>query len=463
MVMPGRKGCNDARTMTEAASTAAEADAPDGPKKALTVRGATVLGVGSMIGAGIFALLGEAGAVAGAAVWLSFLVGGVVALLLGYVCVKLGTRYPSSGGLITYLVEGFGRGRLVGIASWLGYIAAVVIVIAMVAVSFGSYATSLFVGDNAASWWNHLFITLLILAAVGLNLTGAKSVAAAQSVIVLGVLVVFGLFIWITVKDANFSMLAFSGYPSAIKILSSVALTFFAYLGFNVITFAVGDLRDPAHDMPRAMYLALGVTTLVYVLISIGVFGTLTVAEVIQYGERAIAEAARPALGDAGFTIMAIAALLSTAGATNATFYASGNLTGMLAQERLFPDFFGAGSRLGKHAGLIITGALVLVVANLVDLSAIASVGSAVALVVFLLVGLAGYRLRQETGSKRGLVLAAIGVNVVVLVSFALDTWRTAPETFAAIVGILVLAVVLDGWTRRSRARAGSAPAQTSV
>jgi amino acid transporter len=108
----------------------AMADEPAPPaerKGAITVRGATFLGIGSMIGAGIFALLGEAGAVAGAAVWISFLIGGVVAALLGYVCVKLGTRYPSSGGLITYLVEGFGRGRLVGIASWLGYIAAIVL------------------------------------------------------------------------------------------------------------------------------------------------------------------------------------------------------------------------------------------------------------------------------------------------------------------------------------------------
>src|SRR3954471_21446949 len=100
-------------------------------KKALTVRGATFLGIGSMIGAGIFALLGEAGAVAGAAVWLSFLIGGVVATLLGCSCVSVGTRNPASGGLITYLIEGFGRGRLVGIASWLGYIAANVIVISM--------------------------------------------------------------------------------------------------------------------------------------------------------------------------------------------------------------------------------------------------------------------------------------------------------------------------------------------
>ena len=133
----------------------------------MTGRGAAVLGIGSMIGAGIFALLGEAGAVAGAAVWISFLLGGVVATLLGYVCVKLGTRYPSSGGLITYLVEGFGNGRLVGVASWLGYIAAIVIVTAMVAVSFGSYATTLFVGEDAGAGWDNLFTTIVVVAMVG--------------------------------------------------------------------------------------------------------------------------------------------------------------------------------------------------------------------------------------------------------------------------------------------------------
>jgi len=347
-------------TNADQASTATAEDPQEADaKKTLTVRGATFLGIGSMIGAGIFALLGEAGAVAGAAVWISFLIGGVVSILLGYVCVKLGSRYPSSGGLITYLLEGFGRGRLVGVAAWLGYIAAIVIVTAMVAVSFGSYATSLFVGDGASGAWDNVFITVLILVMVLVNLVGTKVVEIAQSLIVLGVLVVFGIFIWVTIFDIDLGKLAFSGYPSLPKIISSVALTFFAYLGFNVITFAAGDLRNPKRELPRAMYGALSVTSAVYVLIALGVFGTLTVAEVIGYGETAIAEAARPALGDAGFTVMAVAALLSTAGATNATLYASSNLTGMLAQEGLFPSFFGAGSRLGAKAGLFITAGLV--------------------------------------------------------------------------------------------------------
>jgi amino acid transporter len=405
-----------------------------------------------MIGAGIFALLGEAGAVAGAAVWISFLIGGVVAGLLGYVCAKLGMRYPSSGGLITYLVKGFGAGRLVGVASWLGYIAAIVIVTAMVAVSFGGYATSLFVGEHASSAWNHLFITALLLVMLALNLVGTKVVAAAQSVIVLGVLGVFAVFICVTLANINTSLLAFSGYPPASKIISSVALTFFAYLGFNVITFTGGDLRNPQRDLPRATYLAIGITAVVYVLIAIGVFGTLTVTEVIGYGETAIAEAARPTLGDAGFTIMAVVALLSTAGATNATLYASSNLTNMLADEGFFPELFGARSRFGPKAGLIITTVLVLLVANLVNLSSIASVGSAVSLIVFVLIGAAGYRRRADTGSSAVIVLLAIAVTSIVLAFFAVDIVKNDPGTFAAIVGIAIVAVVLDAVFRRPRA-----------
>jgi amino acid transporter len=417
----------------------------------VSVRGAAFLGIGAMVGAGIFALLGEAGAVAGSAVWLSFLIAGIVSALLGYTVVKLGVRYPSSGGIIAYLMEGFGNGRLVGIASWLGYAAAIVIVCSMVAVSFGSYATSLFVGDDAAGWWDNVFTSAVVVGAAAVNVVGSRVVDRAQTLIVVLLLAVFAVFIAVTVVDIDFDLLAFSGYPSFSRILASVALTFFAYLGFSVITFAAGDLRDPARELPKAMYGALGVTTALYILISLGVFGTLTVEEVVGYGETAIAEAARPALGDAGFTMMAIAALLATSSSVNATLYASGGLTAMLAQVGQFPTFFGRSSPLGPHAGLLITTALVLVVANLVDLSAIASVGSAISLVIFLLVGFAAYRLRAEIGALVAVVLAAIALTALVLVFFAVDTLRNAPETFVAIVAIAALAVVLDIVWKRSR------------
>jgi hypothetical protein len=92
----------------------------------------------------------------------------------------------------------------------------------------------------------------------------------------------------------------------------------------------------------------------------------------------------------------------------------------------------------------------VLAVANLVDLSAIASVGSAIALAVFVLVGIAGYRRRADTGANTAITLAAIGVSVIVLAFFAVDTLRNAPWTFVAII---LLAVVLDAvWKRRAPA-----------
>ena len=427
--------------------------------QAMSVRGAAFLGVGAMVGAGIFALLGEAGAVAGAAVWLSFLIAGIVAALLGYTVVKLGVRYPSSGGLIAYLVQGFGNGRLVGIASWLGYAAAIVIVCSMVAVSFGSYATSLFVGDDAGSGWDNLFTSAIVVAAAVVSIVGATFVDRAQTLIVFLLLAVFAVFIVVTIVDIDLDLLAFDTYPPFSDIVSSVALTFFAYLGFSVITFAAGDMRDPSRELPQAMYRALGVTTILYLLIAISVFGTLTVDEVIEHGETAIAEAARPTLGDAGFVMMAVAALLATSSSVNATIYASGGLTASLAELGQFPTFFGRESRLGHHAGLLITAGIVLVIANLVNLSAIASVGSATALVVFLLVGLAGYRRRAETGANAGIVLAAVGLTAVVLAFFAVDTFRNAPETFAAIVVLTVLAVLLDALWKRSRDRRTAEPA----
>ena len=92
---------------------------PSDTKRGMTVAGAAFLGIGAMVGAGIFALLGQAGAIAGSAVWLSFLIAGVIAGLLGYTVAKLGVRFPSGGGIVSYLVRAFGTGHLTGIASWL--------------------------------------------------------------------------------------------------------------------------------------------------------------------------------------------------------------------------------------------------------------------------------------------------------------------------------------------------------
>ena len=366
-------------------SAPADEEAP----KQLSVVGAAFLGVGAMVGAGIFALLGQAGMVAGSAVWISFLLAGVIAALLGYVVVKLGVRYPSKGGFVAYLVEAFGNGRLVGITSWLLYFV-LLIVTSMVAVSFGAYGSSLFFGDDAAGYWDNVLASLIVVAMAIVNLFGAAIVAKAQSAIVWVLLVVFAGFAIATLVSLDPDLLAPSTYPLVEQDRRrgrAHLLRLPRLLGDHLHR---GGHARPGPYAAAGDVLALGITIVLYVAVSLGVFGTLTVDEVIENGDTALAEAARPVFGDAGFVIMAVAALLATASSVNSNIFAAGNLTLSLSQLAQFPPVFGQPGRFRGTRGVTITVAGVLVLVNSFDLSAIASLGSAVSLIVFLVVGLAG-------------------------------------------------------------------------
>ncbi len=412
----------------------------------LSVRQAASIGVGSMVGAGIFALLGTAGEVAGSAVWISFLLAGGVAALQGYSFAKLGARYPSAGGFLEYVIRGWGQGHFTGVIAWM-LLAVNAIITAMVAVSFGSYASAA-AADN--SDWVSAFAVLVVLVMTALNVLGSHVVARAQTVVVIVVVGILTVFSVATLSNLDPSLLAFSGYPSFGQIVSSVALTFFAFLGFGVITFTAKDLADPARQLPKAVYLALGIATVVYVAVALGVFGTLTVDEVIASGGTALAVAAQPVLGSAGYWLMTVTALFATAGATNSGLYPATGLGDEMAAVGQFPPAMS--HRVGGRAsmGIVVTAAAAIVLAVFFDLSAIASLGSAVALVVFTLVTFGHYRIRQETGAQGWLLILADVTTLVVLAAFAVTTLVDEPGTAVALVVILLLSVVLDLiWKRR--------------
>ena len=416
------------------------------PNRYLTVRQAAFIGVGAMVGAGIFALLGAAGEVAGSAVWLSFLIAGVIAGLQGYSFAKLGARYPSAGGMLEYVAKGFGDGHFTGITSWLTY-SANAIVTAMVAVSFGSYASAMFAGENKV--WAKVFAALIIIVMTVVNIVGSKLVARAQTVIVFVVLGILTFFAVVTLVNMNPSLLAPSGYPPLRDIISSVALTFFAFLGFGIITFTAKDLAKPARQLPRAMYLALGIATVIYVAIALGVFGTLTVDKVISSGGTALAVAAEPTLGKAGYWLMSVTALFATAGATNAGLYPAAGLSERLAETGQFPPLMAR--KLGGRvsAGLLIEAAACLVLAVVFKLDAIASIGSAVALLIFTLITAAHFRVRSQTGASAAVLTLAIVAAGGVLLTFVFTTLIHEPASMVTLGVILVLSAGLDfGWKR---------------
>jgi amino acid transporter len=420
------------------------AGASPSPAKYLTVRQAAFIGVGAMVGAGIFALLGAAGAVAGAAVWLSFLIAGAVAALQGYSFAKLGARYPTAGGLLEYVAKGFGNGHFTGVTAWLTY-SANAIVTAMVAVSFGSYASAMFAGENAV--WAKVFAALILIAMTLVNIVGSRLVANAQTVIVYIVLGILTFFAIVTLANMNLTYLAPSGYPPLRDIVSSVALTFFAFLGFGIITFTAKDLAEPSRQLPRAMYLALGIATVIYIAVALGVFGALPVEKVISSGDTALAVAAEPTLGRAGYWLMSVTALFATAGATNAGLYPAAGLSDRLVETRQFPGLMAR--RLGGRVsvGLLIEAAACLILVLLFNLDAIASIGSVVALLIFTLITAAHFRVRAETGASALVLTSAILAAAIVLVTFVVTTLVHEPGSVIALLVILALSIALDfGW-----------------
>jgi len=421
------------------------ASAAGTPLRHVTTRQAAFIGVGAMVGAGIFSLLGAAGAVAGAAVWVSFAVAGIIAALQGYSFGKLGARYPSAGGLLEYVNRAYGEGHIATVTAWLTY-AANAIVTAMVAVSFGSYASSSFANNDPTA--AKIFAVVIVAAMTALNVAGSTFVARVQSLIVFIVVGILAIFAVVTIANMNPSLLSPSNYPGPRDIVSSVALTFFAFLGFGVVTFTAKDLREPSRQLPAAMMIAIGIAAAVYIGVSLGVFGTLTVDEVIAAGPTAIAVAAKPVLGDAGFWLMSITALFATAGATNSGLYPASGLSEHLAGTGQFPALMGR--RIGTATtGLLIAAVAVVVMVLFLNLDAIASIGSAVALLIFTLVTLGHLRIRADTGANVGILLLAIATAGITLITFVFTTLVNEPASMVTLAVILVIALGLDlAWTR---------------
>ena len=183
--------------------------APTGAQ--LNVRQAAFIGVGAMVGAGIFSLLGAAGEVAGAAVWISFLLAGTVAMLQGYSFAKFGSRYPSAGGMLEYVRQSFGDGHITGVIAWL-LLGANAIITGMVAVSFGSYASS--AATDGDETWAKVFAVGVVVVMTALNVVGSRAVARVQTLVVVVVIGILSIFAVSTLANLDPDLLA----PSNVSI-----------------------------------------------------------------------------------------------------------------------------------------------------------------------------------------------------------------------------------------------------
>ena len=380
---------------------------PGSPKRGqIGLLAAMSICIGGMVGAGIFSILGVVAQTSGTALWFSFIIGGVVALLATYSYAKLGARYPSAGGPVEFLVQGFGDGVLSGginIYMWIGYI----IALALYAHGFAGYFKTFF-PQYGSSVFGKVVATGIVVLFTAVNFIGAGLVGRSESIIVaikIAILLVFSVVGLFFIHPAYLSP---SSWPQFSGILFGAGVLFIGYEGFGLITNAAEDMDDARKLLPRALYLSVFSVVLIYILVSVAVIGNLHINAIVAAKDYALAEAAKPFLGTLGFRLIALGALFSTASAINATLFGSANVSYMLARAGELPPVFSRNIWQGGSGGLMITAIMVLSFILFFDLSGVAMMGSGAFLLIYGAVGIAHLRVISETGADKTLVSLSI-------------------------------------------------------
>ncbi|MGB7755844.1 MAG: APC family permease [Salinisphaera sp.] len=404
--------------------------------------GAVAIGVGGMVGGGIFAVLGEAMALSHGATPVAFLVGGVIALITALAYARLSVAYPSRGGTVAFIDAAFGNNLLSGslnLMLWLSYL----VTIALYATAFASYAGTFF-GPGRGALLVHALISLAIVLPTVINLVSASLVSRSETAVVALKIVLLAIVIVFSASYVEASRLAPVHWGSALSVVSAGMIIFVAYEGFELIANSAEDIRDPARNLPRAFLIAVLSVVALYVLIAVIAVGTVPEAQVLAVRDYVLAVAAEPALGRAGFVLVSLAAVLATLSAINATLYGNARLGYVLARDGVLPSRFDAERHGLPMTGVLATASLSLVLANLIDLTDIAIIGSASFLLVFALVNAAAWRLAPQIHGSRvlhGLGVLLCGTALIVLIG---HTWRSNPTGVAVFAGFVVVSGLFE-------------------
>jgi len=224
------------------------------------------------------------------------------------------------------------------------------------------------------------------------------------------------------------------------------ALIFVAYEGFELIANAVNEMKNAQRNLGRAIIISILVTTLIYVLVSLVAVGNLLPDQISRYKEYALAVAAKPFLGQAGFMLIGLGALLSTASAINATLFSTARLGMVMSQESDLPRAFSYKERR-NHIPYVSLGLITMIAVlfvNAMNRTIISSFASSTFLLIFASINLSAFRLRGEIGIHPALPLLAMVACLVswnVLVAYL---FKTQPSGLAWILGAYVAIMLAE-------------------
>lgn len=374
-----------------------------------------------MVGGGIFAVLGLAITLAKGGTPLAFFIAGIIAFITSYSYAKLSSTFPSNGGTVEFINQGFGKGIFSGSINnllWISYI----IMLSLYSSAFGSYAPNLFsiTGNKGIDF--HIYATLIILIATAINYYSISLVGKVEAYAVIIKLTILLSFIAIglygLINSPNISQLSIENYENPLKLFSGGMVIFVAYEGFELIANASPNIVNKEKNIPLAYYISVIFVILLYIIIAIVTVGSLEFSEIVKAQDYALAEAAKPMLGKLGFTIITIAALISTFSAINASIYGAYQVNYDIALDGELPHGF-MRMLLNKPIGLIITSLLTIILVNTLNLESISTAGSIGFLLIFCVVNFISFKLNYKINSNKyisilGSILCFISIIVLI-------------------------------------------------
>jgi len=408
----------------------------------ISLLGAIAIGIGGMVGGGIFAVLGEAVSISHGATPVAFFVAGLVAFLTAFSYAHLSVTFPSRGGTVFFIDTAFGNNLISGSVNlmlWLSYL----VTIALYAVAFGDYAQT-FLTAPVSSLVMHLLISFAIVLPTLINLFSASFVSRSETVVVVLKLTLLLVIIVVSLPHIEYQRIEPSQWGAPLSIISAGMIIFVAYEGFELIANAAEDIQEPKRNLPRAFISSVVIVIALYIVIAAITVSSVSESDLLVAKDYALAVAAKPALGQTGFIIVAMAALLATFSAINATIYGNARLGFTLAKEGELPEVFDHEVWSQPVSGVLFTAALSLIIANTIELSEIAIIGSAGFLLIFTLVNAAAYKERRRIGGIGAIYLVATLLSLAALIVLLGHTYEKNPYALWVFGGFMAIAVVFE-------------------
>lgn len=361
---------------------------------------ATAIGVGGMMGAGLYTLLGLAANSAG--VWLpvSFLIGGIVAAFSVYSYSKLGMKYPDRGGAAKFLLKEFGDGLLAGgmnVFQYIGWI----IAMALYATGFAEYACQL-LGKSSSGWLGKAISIGIVIVVVAINIMGSKQVARAQTAIIAFELLILLSFVAVGLTKLHVPTITSSNSGNIVGILSAAGLLYVTYEGFGVVTNAAGSMVNPKKQLPQALFFSLGIVMVIYIVASVVVVMTLGVQGAVANQGHVLATTGKLVLG---------------------------------------------------NWGLFITSLIVCIFVVIFPLSAVGEMASLAFLLVYAMVNLGHLRIAGQTGAKRWILICSVVLNLALFALLFIQTILNHETlTWISVIALLIISFLVElAWRKKNK------------